>query len=431
MIEPVFESVERIEEHQHALLGRLIARLRSTNEFWKERLERGGVDRTIGSIAEFVDRMPLLSKAELAQDQEQHPPYGSNLTFPLDDFRRLHQTSSTTGNPLRWLDTSEDWSALLDAWQVVFEAAEVAATDRLFLASSFGPFIGFWMAWDAAIRIGCLCIPGGGMNSITRLRAVLANEVTVLCCTPTYALHLGETARQEGINLSKAKVRRIIVAGEPGGSVPAIRARIEQMWPGARVFDHHGMTETGPVTFECPGNPGSLHVIESHYLCEVIDPQSRRPLPPNDASEGELVVTTLARTGSPVLRYRTGDIVRAVRGKRCSCGRWTMRLMGGVLGRADDMVVVRGTNVYPGAVAAIVAQFPEIVEHAVYVEETDTMTQLRLLIEPTTPDAGIANRVAEALHTTFNLRFAVECVEQNQLERFEFKARRWHRVPAT
>ena len=195
------------------------------------------------------------------------PPFGTNLTYPLTCYTRFHQTSGTTGQPLRWLDTPASWEAMVENWMDVFRAATIGAADRVYFAFSFGPFIGFWMAFESAERLGCLCLPGGGLSSVARIRAILENAATALCCTPTYAIRLGEVAAEEGIDLAESNVRRIIVAGEPGGSIPATRRHIEQLWPGARVFDHHGMTEVGPVTYECPVVPGVLHVIERGHIC--------------------------------------------------------------------------------------------------------------------------------------------------------------------
>src|SRR5690606_6571809 len=156
----------------------------------------------------------------------------------------------------------------------------VGRGDRVFFAFSFGPFLGFWTAFEAALSIGCLCLPGGGMTSVARLQSLVEQEATVLCCTPTYALHLAEVRRRHGMDPASFRIRRIIVAGEPGGSVPAIRESIESAWPGARVFDHHGMTEVGPVSYECPMEPRGLHVIECSYVAEKVDPATGGPRAP-------------------------------------------------------------------------------------------------------------------------------------------------------
>jgi acyl-CoA synthetase (AMP-forming)/AMP-acid ligase II len=150
---------------------------------------------------------------------------------------------------------------MVENWKEIYQAAGVSGGDRVYFAFSFGPFIGFWLAFDAAQQLGCLCIPGGGLSTAGRLRAIAENRATVLCCTPSYAAHLAETAARENFDLKATAVRLLIVAGEPGGSVPATRRRLEELWPGARIFDHHGMTETGPVSHECPCPAG--HVAHS------------------------------------------------------------------------------------------------------------------------------------------------------------------------
>ncbi len=431
MTEISFQNRAAIESHQLERLRSLIGAIERDNPFWSARLKSTGVDRHIASLEAFATRLSLLSKADLAADQKAHPPYGSNLTHPVDQYVHLHQTSSTTGEPLRWLDTADDWNWLLDGWQTIYEAAGIGAADRMFFPFSFGPFIGFWMAWDAAARMGSLCISGGAMNTATRLRAILANEVTAICCTPTYAIRLGQAAQDEGINTADAAVRCIVVAGEPGGSVPAIRKRIEQLWPTARVFDHHGMTEVGPVTFECPQRPGVLHVNEGMYFCEIIDPATGGIQSTAAGVEGELVITTLGRSGSPVLRYRTGDIVHGETDGICACGRRTMRLIGGIIGRSDDMVVVRGTNLYPSALDAILGAFADIVEYRAEVGTQNGMTELQLRVEPgrhVDDPAALCQRVEQAIRNAWNLRVPVRAAQVGELPRFELKARRWVRL---
>src|ERR1043166_2093811 len=338
-----FPTRREIASRQLEILRPLCDQLRASNPFYQKKL--AGTKGSFATLEEFSHVVPFTTKSDIAADQQSAPPYGTNLTFPLERYTRCHQTSGTAGVPLRWLDTPESWDWMIGNWRRIHSVAGVETADRVFFAFSFGPFIGFWLAFEAAAKIGCLCLPGGGMNTVARLRQIVDLSATVLCCTPTYAIHLGNTALKEKIDLSKSAVRVIIVAGEPGGSVPAIRSQIEQLWPGARVFDHHGMTEVGPVTYECPARPGVLHVMEEAYLPEIIAPGSGPPV--NPGQEGELVLTTLGRTGSPLLRYRTGDLVRASEKWVCICGRSELALPGGILGRSDDMVVVRGVNVYP------------------------------------------------------------------------------------
>jgi phenylacetate-CoA ligase len=310
----------------------------------------------------------------------------------------------------------------------VLEKAGVTTADRVFLPFSFGPFLGFWAAFEAATRMGCLTIPGGGMRSGPRVRMILDNGVTTLCATPTYAIHLAEVASEEGLDLSGSPVRRILVAGEPGGSIPTTRALIEKLWPGARVYDHHGMTEIGPVSYECPERRGVLHVIEEAYLPEVLDPQTLEPVA--RGGTGELALTNLGRTGSPLLRYRTRDLVRTGAEPRCACGTTELALEGGILGRTDDMIVIRGVNVYPSAVEEIVRREPGVAEFRVEVGAERGLAECRLQVEPG-PEAedaeAIRTRVEAAMRAAFALRIEVECVAPGTLPRFEMKARRWFR----
>ena len=357
-------------------------------------------------IANGWGGVPFTTKAELAADFAAHPPYGSNLTFPRARYTHFCQTSGTTGAPLAILDTPESWDWMLGNWQRIYRESGVMAGDGIYFAFSFGPFLGFWTAFEAAAKYGALCIPGGGLSSAARLRAMSVHRPRVLCCTPTYALHLADVARKEGIDVH---VEKIIVAGEPGGSIPSVRERISAVWGGAEVIDHYGMTEVGPVAFQKTGRPGALHIIEESYLAEVIDPHTLAPVA--DGTLGELVLTPLGRTAWPLLRYRTGDLV---------CRRGSA-LEGGIIGRVDDMVVVRGVNIYPSAVDAIIRTMPEIAEYRVTISKRSEMTELSIEIE--SPDAGAAMRLERSLAEAFSLRISVRHAES--LPRFELKARRW------
>ena len=408
-----------IERLQQERLAQMLDEVLPANRFNAEKFRQAGLTRK--DIAGLTDlpRIPFTTKAELLTDQEEHPPYGTVLTYPLQRYTRLHQTSGTHGKPLRWLDTPDSWEWMLNSWRQIFAAAEVTADDRLFFPFSFGPFLGFWTAFDAGQQLGCLCLAAGGMSTRARLRMMFDNAATVVLCTPTYALHLAEVAREQGVKLEG--VRCLIVAGEPGGSIPATRKRIEDAWQ-ARVFDHSGMTEVGPCSFECTENPGGLHLLEGDYIAEVIDPVTTAPVPAGQI--GELVLTTLGRWGSPLLRYRTGDVVRADPDP-CPCGRSFRRLGGGVLGRSDDMIAVRGNNVYPAAIEGVLRRFAEVAEYRVDVDASATLTELRVEIEPTAASGlDLAQRVTAAIRDELLFRAEVVLVAPGSLPRFEMKADR-------
>jgi phenylacetate-CoA ligase len=231
---------------------------------------------------------------------------------------------------------------------------------------------------------------------------------------------MAEAAERLGLDLAHSSVKATVHAGEPGASIPAVRARIEQAF-GARCHDHTGMTELGATGFTCQEQDG-VHLIESEFIFEVINPVTRQVLPPGE--QGELVATNLGRAGMPLLRYRTGDLAR-IDQTPCRCGRTFARLAGGILGRADDMVVVRGVNVFPSAIEGVLREFPEVSEFRIEVFEERAMTELRVLLDPRPgAAAGLAAQVSDRLHDRLLLRVPCELVEPGSLPRFELKAQR-------
>lgn len=407
-------------EHQERRRQELLALvLGEGNPFYRARLRPGT------GVADWA-AIPFTTKAELSADQAAHPPFGTNLTYPLDRYVRLHQTSGTTGVPLRILDTAESWRWWAETWQYVYRAAGVTAADRVFFCFSFGPFIGFWSAFAGAERLGALSISGGAQSTLERAEAIIATEATVLLCTPTYALRLAEVAREAGLDLARSALRVSIHAGEPGASIPATRDRIEAAF-GVRAFDHTGATEIGPTGFSCVARDG-VHLIESEFYVEVLDAATGAV---SEEGEGELVLTALGRQGTPVIRYRTGDRVRAVRGP-CRCGRTLVKLAGGILGRADDMLIIRGVNVFPSALEAIIRRIPEVAEYQVEVHTERGMDALRCTVEPIPgcDGAGLARAVGEAIHRDLGVGATVEPAEPGSLPRFELKARRFVRAPS-
>ena len=391
--------------------------------FYARKYRAAGVDPLrVQTLADFAT-LPYTTKAEIAADQTEHPPYGSNLALPRRDYSRVHQTSGTsTGRPLRWLDTPLSWSWILDCWSMGFrDCIGLTQDDRVFFPFSFGPFLGFWAAFEAVARDGHLAISGGGMPTTARLRALIEHGATVVCCTPTYALHLAEVAAVEKIDLAESTVRAVVVAGEPGGGIPATRERIAQAW-GARVYDHYGLTEVGPVSFETTERPNEMKLLESEFLVEVIDPATDRP-----GESGELVLTNFGRLGSPLIRYRTGDLVTLSPGRDAQGCRY---IAGGILSRADDMIHIRGNNLYPSALEAVIRRFREVVEFRMVVHESETLSDLTIEIEPTdaTGGAKLAESVARAIRDALLFRVDVVAVAPGSLPRFELKSRRVVRV---
>lgn len=414
---------DALTARQASRLSSLLRALHGRNGFYTRRLDAARVDVRALALPDDLGRLPFTTKADLIADQRTHAPWGTNLTEPREAYTRYCQTSSTTGQPLRWLDTNANWQWLLECWKAVYAAARLGSGDRAFFPFSFGPFLGFWAGFEAGPQVGIQCVPGGGMSSAVRLALIADLAPTVVCCTPTYALRLAEVAEQEwpAGTLARSSVRALIVSGEPGGNIAATRARIESAW-GARVLDHHGLTEVGPISFECWEAPGSLHLNEAEFLCEVVDPSTGTPVP--DGSRGELVVTNLGRTASPVIRYRTGDVV-VRRSEACACGRTFARLEGGILTRGDDMVNVRGVNVYPSAIEAVVREFAEILEFRSVVSQAASMRRLTVEIEVAREPERVQAHLVQRLREAMGITASVTVAAPDSLPRFEMKARRF------
>ncbi len=410
------------EKHLTAL-NALVAEIAPTNVFYGPRLEACGGAAGFESLEDYAARMPFTTKAELSVDHTAYPPYGTNLTYPVERYTRLHQTSGTSGQPMAWLDTPEGWQWCLDNWKIVWSRCGARAGESAIFPFSFGPFLGFWTAFEAAAQIGIRCVPSGGQNSVERLKMIDRYSPEWLCCTPTYALHLASVAEGEGLDLSDCSVSGLIVGGEPGGSVPEVRGRIEAAW-GARVFDHHGMTEVGPVSYSDIEDPNLLRLAHESYHVEVVNPETLNPVEKGEV--GEVILTTLGRWGSPLLRYRTGDLAEpiALEGEDPAA----FALKGGILGRADDMVVVRGVNLYPSALDAVVRSFDGIGEYQVTIDQTQSMTQASIAIENCgeRSDEALKAEFENRLRESFGLRIRALVAEPNELPQFEMKAKRWN-----
>lgn len=401
----------RLSAHQLERLNRLLATILPENRFYAEKLSDCSVP--LPSLDALFE-MPFTSKDELVSAQS--GDFAANLTFPIDRYARFHRTSGTRGRPMMVLDTAEDWQWWIDAWQFVLDAAELDAADRVMMAFSFGPFIGFWSAHDAVAARGCLVIPSGGMNTVARLELLKACRATALFCTPSYALHMAEVAHDHQIDVGHLDVRRIIVAGEPGGSVPSIRERIESAWQ-ARVIDHSGASEVGPWGFADAESRG-LYVNEHDFIAEFIAVESGQAAGEGELSE--LVLTTLSRAGSPVIRYRTGDLVRPTWNSAGPCN--FVLLEGGVLGRSDDMMIIRGVNIFPSSIEQILRSFPEVVEYRMTADKHGEMDALRIEIEDR---LNKPQRVADELQLRLGLKVEVREVEPGTLPRFEGKGKRF------
>ena len=374
-------------------------------------------------------RLPLLTRDQWMVSQEARPPYGELPAIGPEGAIRVHTTSGTTGRgPLRALDSRKDWSWIGEMWAYAIWGCGVRPADTAYIAFGYGSFIGFWGLHYAMEKVGVLNVPGGAQTTEARVRQIIDFGATVVASTPTYALRLAQEAAVLGIDLQGSAVSRLILSGEPAGSIPQTKTLIEDMW-GAKAFDTAGMTEIGTImVFECTEQPGGTHIIEDHMIEEVIDPDTLEPMPYGE--NGERVVTSFGRGAIPLLRYRTSDLVCKVPAERCTCGRGFDIYEGGILGRVDDMKIVRGTNVYPRAIEAIVREFSEVDEFQTVITHEGTRDEITLRIEckPDWP-ADQWDALADALHRRLalaheGLNFRIDRAGEGELPRFELKAKR-------
>lgn len=418
-------SRKDLESYQFSRLQGLLGKVMASDGFYREKYRKAGVD--IGSIRSLKDikRLPFTEKKEFENDQISNPPFGTALTEPLVNYVQYHQTTGTTGRPLRMLDTKESWDWRGRCCCYVLSAAGVSAKDTMLFAFNFGPYTAFWVLYEGACKTGCLVVPTGGWTTEQRVEAILENRVTVVAGTPTYVLRLAAAAAEMGRDLGGSAVHTLVLSGERGAMDPGKRAKIESAW-GAKCYDFIGQTEVGSWGFQCERSEYTAHILESEFIAEIIDPETGEEVPPGE--EGELVLTNLGRGCNPAIRFRSHDIVKASGGV-CGCGRTFRLLAGGVLGRQDEMVKIRGINLFPSSVGLVVEKHLEPgYEYQIIAFQAQDRDEMKIVVEGGgQPEAWgrLKDDLGSELKRMFNLGFRIEVVDKGSLPRYEYKAKRF------
>lgn len=428
---PKHETMARedLQALQLYKLRRLCEWAYATTPFHKQRFDAVGFHPEQLKTLDDIRRIPYMTREEWMESALEHPMFGELLSTDPTNAIRYHLTSGTSGRtPIRVLDSMKDWEWISEMWCYGIWGFGVRPEDSVYFAFGYGSFIGFWGAHYGCEKIGALVVPGGAQTTEARIKQIIELGVTTVCSTPTYALHLWQKAREMGIDLAQSKVNKVILSGEPAGSIPAVKKQLEEAW-GAKCGDTAGMTEVGTIMiFECAQQPGGTHIIEDHFIEEVISPVTGEPVGYGDL--GERVVTSFGRGFIPVIRYRSKDMVLKVPASTCSCGRTWDIYDGGIRGRWDDMKLIRGTNVYPRAVESIIREYAAIDEFQIYLWRKDDIQDeitIRLEIKPEFESEWptLAQRLGKDLSEAHEgLRFNIERMEYGQLPRFELKARR-------
>jgi phenylacetate-CoA ligase len=375
--------------------------------------------RTLGDLVRF----PIVTKERLRQDQDEHPPFGSNICCDASEIGRIHGSSGTTGRSTMFVFSGDDWARVGAAHARIMWSFGVRPGDGIFIGSFFSLYLGSWGALAGAKTLGCRLFPfGAGVPGQTERAIELLQLVRpqVFYATPSYALHLAKIARSKDVDPARLGFRIMFFSGEPGAGIPATKRRIEATFDAACI-DTGSMAEMTPwmTNAECDERAG-MHLWDDIVYTEIVDPETHEPI--DGDGEGVLVYTHLGRTSQPMIRLFSSDLTR-VTSEPCACGRTYRRLPEGIYGRVDDMLIIRGVNVYPHSIEDAIASVPGVgSEYRIVIERPEELDVLRLEIEASSALAG--NAVRDAVRLKTGLAPIVTVLPLNTLETTEFKSRR-------
>ena len=421
-------SRDQVASHQEQALRKQLLYLHSASAFYRTRLDAIGWDPADSAsfAVDDLSKLPFTAKSDFVASLDDDPPFGSAAAVRQSQIRRVHFSSGTTSRPAPMLWSENDLTRWADLYARAAYSQGVRPDDLYQCLFGFAWFVGGLGAMAGYERLGCTCVPGGSSDTARQIETIFRLSTTVVGGTPSFLLHLAETAEQAGTPLSESSVRIVMTGGEPGGAVTGVRNQIERRW-GARAFDGYGSIEFQPTAWECTAQQGG-HLTEDFALAEILDPETHAPVP--DGSPGVLVLTHLDKEAAPLLRWWTGDIV--VRdAAACPCGRTLARLAGGVKGRSDDMLVIRGVNLFPSAIEDVIRrtegagdEYRIIIDSSLQDPSTGYPTGIRVEVEALGGSEDLADRLAARIRQELTVRAEITVVPPGTLERFTHKARR-------
>lgn len=417
---------EKLQELQLKRLRWQLKRCYKESQFHQEKFDEAGVKPEDLNCIQDIHRFPVTTKQELRDEQAAHPPVGRYAVAPTSDWREVHPSTGTTGAPVYNLWAEEDirfiteWTARTK-WSFGVRPGHVIQN-----AFSYGLWVAGLASHYAARELGCFCIPIGATPAERQVDYILNLKPDVILATPSFALYIAETLSAEGIAPQEISLKLGCFGGEPGAAVESTRGRIEEGL-GIRAFDYYGLAEIGPtIASECTEQLG-LHWAEDHLLVEVLDEETGEPVP--EGNPGVLVISHLTKRATPMIRYWTNDIGILDRSP-CPCGRTHARSPGGIIGRADDMIVYRGAKFYPTQVEKALRAFPRVTDEfrirlTTDAERgTDICTVVAEYIGEDDREANDITALRRRLGDELQVKPYVEFVPPNSLERTVFKAKR-------
>jgi phenylacetate-CoA ligase len=423
---------DRIKEIQWVKLQNLIRFAYENSPFYRKKWNEVGVKPKDIKSWDDIYRIPIVTKHDFGRDQEEHPPYGSAYTSPPSTQLKFWMTSGTTRKPRLWCETKEDWENGTYLYMRGLYAHGIRPGWRGFFGFSYPPFIAFWLAHHACEWIGCQVVPRGPIPTVTWLQMMqnLANEGvdSWTAGTPTYTMRMIEVAEQAKIDLKELNVKVLHMAGEPGASVPSTKKYLEEAW-GAKAHDMLGSVEvSGPVLYSCAeqaeNEQVSDHISEDYYIVELVDPKTLEPV--EKGKPGLTVITALGRFGMPAIRFLQGDWLE-ISEERCRCGRSFILAKGAVKSRGDDMIIVKGVNIYPSLIEDSVRSIDGLSpEYRIKVTSTGKAI---ILVEPKSdvPQSEYDNlikRLQEDIRSKTTVRMDISMEKPGSLPRDEVKSKR-------
>ncbi len=414
---------QQLKEYQLKLLKGMLELSYNKSPYYKKTFDETGVKPThLGSL-EDLKKFPTIDKKVLRSRQQEVPDFGDLICAPEEDFVFLSASSGSTGVPTASPFTRQDFDDFQECEARLFWSSGMRPTDRYCHALNFTLFVG-GPDVIGAMKVGALTIWAGTIPSERLLSIFKTWRPTVTWTTPSYAWFLGETAKENGINPAELSIRKIFVAGEPGGSIPETKQSIESLW-NADVYDYYGLSDIfGACAGMCEVKEG-LHWAEDHILVEVVDPDTGEEVA--EGERGEMILTSLKKVARPLIRFRTGDIVSYTT-EKCRCGRTHMRLHG-IHGRLDDMMIIKGVNVFPSDIETIVRNNKNLTgEYVCVITEKKHMAVLTVEVEKNNDFHGDTDTLAKEVQTEcqkiVGIKPAIKVLDAKSLTRETHKAKR-------
>jgi phenylacetate-CoA ligase len=426
---PVLETLsrEKLKVLQFKKFKRILNWAYTNSKFHRALYDAAGVTPDDIVCLDDIKKIPKVEKSMMRSIQNKDPfPYGDALCVPLEEVSTYRQTSGTTGQPVYQPDTWQDWEWWSECWSFILWAQGYRPKDRVFLPFGYNIFVAFWAGHYAAEKLGCEVVPGGVLDTQSRILKIKELNATAMMATPTYILRMADVAKNKmGIDPSSLSINKITCAGEPGAGIPSTKKRMEDAW-GAKVYDHSGATEIGAWSYECEKQPCGMHVNEAMFLVEIEDLDTGEIIE-EPGLRGKMIITALDRMAQPCIRFDSKDVIEWDP-EPCTCGRTFRLIRGGVIGRSDDITKVKGVLLSPAAIEEVVRSIKGLGdEFEIIVDKQGDIDRIKLKVElmPTITAASVEAILKDQLRLKTNLGYQIEYYDYGRLPRYDVKAKRF------